>query len=265
MSTVIAEPIGWDVDVVPTEVFYPESDGQPVGETDYHISVIFYLRAALRYFFRRAPRTYVAGNMLFYFEEGNPSAVKAPDVFVVKGIAKHDRRVYKLWEEGVVPCVVFEITSRSTRLEDLGTKKALYEMLGVKEYFLFDPLDEYLRPRLQGFALIGDYYQPIIPGRDGTLISTELGAILRPEDALLRVIDPKTREIMPTIEEASERAAMQLERANAEAQRAIAETQRANAETQRAIAEAQRANAAEAEAARLRSELEQLRRQMAQP
>src|SRR6266508_1661278 len=35
-------------------VHYPESDGKPVGETDFHITVIFYLRQALRHFFRRA-------------------------------------------------------------------------------------------------------------------------------------------------------------------------------------------------------------------
>lgn len=73
--------------------------------------------------------------MLFYYEQGNIAEFKVPDVFVVKGIAKHDRRVYKLWEEQQAPCVVFEITSRGTRLEDLGTKRALYEMLGVRESY----------------------------------------------------------------------------------------------------------------------------------
>ncbi|MCW5860881.1 MAG: Uma2 family endonuclease, partial [Caldilineales bacterium] len=169
-----------------------------------------------------------------YYEEGDSSAVKAPDIFVVKGIDKHDRRVYKLWEEGVAPCVVFEITSRSTRLEDLGSKKALYEMLGVQEYFIFDALNEYLRPRFQGFSLIRGVYRPIHPSRDGAMISTELNAILKPDEALLRVLDPKTGKVVPTVEEAVMEAA----------------------------AEAQRANAAETEATRLRAELERLRGQM---
>ena len=29
---------------------------------------------------------------------------------------------------------------------DIGTKKGLYEMLGVREYFLFDPLDVFVAP-----------------------------------------------------------------------------------------------------------------------
>lgn len=235
MSTVTFRPVERETGFpFPAQISYPESDGQPVGETDNHISAIFYLRAALRLLFSDAPTTYVAGNMLFYYEEGDPTAVKAPDIFVVKGIAKHDRRTYKLWEEGVAPCAVFEITSRSTRLEDLGTKKALYEMLEVKEYFLFDPLDEYLRPRLQGYSLIRGVYRPIHPSRDGALVSAELGAVLRPEGPLLRVVNPKTGKVMPTVEEAVE-------------------------ETQ---VEAMRANAAEAEAARLRDEVERLLRQL---
>ena len=176
-----------------------------------------------------------AGNMLFYYEEGNPAEFKVPDVFVVKGIAKHDRRIYKLWEEKAAPCVVFEITSRSTRLEDLGTKRALYEMLGVREYYLFDPLDEYLRPRLQGFKLVAGIYQPVKPSLDGSLLSRELGLVLRPDGKLLRLVDPATGEPLPTLDEAVNRWKM---RWRPPGQRCAAgsklEAQRAEAEAQRA-------------------------------
>lgn len=49
-----------------------------------------------------------------------------------KGVSKRERRSYKLWEEEVTPCTIFEITSQSTRLEDLATKRGLYELLGVR-------------------------------------------------------------------------------------------------------------------------------------
>ena len=221
-----------------------------MGETDFHINVILYLRQALHYFFRQVERVYAAADMLFYYEEDNPLAFKVPDVFVVKGVAKHDRRVYKLWEEKAAPCTIFEITSRSTRLEDLGTKRGLYEMLRVREYFLFDPLDEYLSPRLQGFRLVGEYYQPMDLAPDGTLFSHELGLTLRPEGTLLRLVDPSSGEAMPTLDEAIELA--------------LAETERAQAETERAQAETERADAAEAELARLHTEMERLRRQYGQ-
>lgn len=236
------------------EIYYPESDGKPMGETDFHISALLYLRQALRYFFRNAPGVYVAADMLFYYEEGNPAAYKVPDVFVVKGIDTHDRRIYRLWVEGVAPCVVFEITSRSTRLEDLGTKRALYEMLGVNEYFLFDPLDEYLRPRLQGFRLAQGFYQPVVPSADGTITSHELDLLLRPDDRILRLVDPIGGTPLPTLDEAVGLMAAAMQRADAEAQRA-------DAEAQRAETEARRADAAEQEQARLQAELQQLRRE----
>lgn len=224
-------------------ITYPETDGQPMGESDVHINVMLYLRQALRYLFRQAEQIYVAANMFLYYEEGNPEARRAPDVFVVKGVVKHDRRIYKLWEEKIVPCVIFEITSRSTRLEDMGAKRGLYELLGVQEYFLFDPRDEYLSPRLQGFRLVEGYYQPFGLSSDGTLLSQELGVILKPEGILLRVVDPATGEEIPTLDEA------------------IGQTQTA---LEQAQSEAKRADQAEAEAARLRAELEQLRRQLGQ-
>ncbi|MBI5715021.1 MAG: Uma2 family endonuclease, partial [Chloroflexi bacterium] len=148
----------------------------------------------------------VAGNLLFYYEEGEPSASVAPDVFVVKGVPKVDRRTYKLWVEKRAPAVVFEFTSRSTRLEDTGNKKTLYAMLGVQEYFVCDPLEEYLTPPLQGFDLKRGDYVRMSPESDGALVSRELGLRLKLENHSLRLIDVKTGEALLTPAEAMEKA-----------------------------------------------------------
>jgi Uma2 family endonuclease len=186
----------------PTQIYYPESDGKPMGETDMHIDALIYLREALRDHFRDDPQMYVAGNMLLYYEEGNPAACVAPDVFVVQGVAKGERRTYRLWDEGQPPAVVFEITSRGSRLEDLGTKRAIYAMLGVREYFLYDPLGEYLRPSLQGYQLQEGEYQRIPPGAEGGLVSRILSLDLRMEDGRLRVFNPAAGERLLTPAEA---------------------------------------------------------------
>jgi len=212
---------------------YPESDGKPVGETDAHRREILEIIAMLEQYFAEQADVYISGNLMFYYEEGNPSAVVSPDVFVVKGVPKGLRRTYKLWEEKQPPVVVFEITSRSTRLEDKGNKRALYAMLGVREYFLFDPLSEYLRPPLQGFRLVGEEYIPIDQAEDGSLISHELGLRMFHEDTFLRLIDLATEQ--PLLRP------LQL----AEARRAAEE----------------RARAAEEEVERLRAELARLRSQ----
>ncbi len=148
------------------QVDYPESDGKPIAETDVHRQAIFDTIVTLSDFFRDRPDVYVTGNLLLYYEAGNPAAAVAPDVFVVFGVAKHLRRTYKVWEEGRAPAVVIEFTSRATALEDQGNKRVLYAWLGVSEYFLCDPLAEYLAPPLQGFRLAEGEYRRL--GADGT-------------------------------------------------------------------------------------------------
>jgi hypothetical protein len=46
---------------------------------------------------------------------------------VVWDIEPKRRRIYKLWEEGKGPTVVFEVTSKSTRREDFGKKMCLLD------------------------------------------------------------------------------------------------------------------------------------------
>ena len=124
-----------------------------MAETDLHRDEMVDLIHALKRRYRDVPDVYVTGNLFFYFVQGDPRAVVAPDLFLVKGVAKGQRRTYKLWQEGRVPSLVIEITSDSTRDEDLSKKKLCYERLGIEEYFLHDPYGDYLDPRLQGYRL----------------------------------------------------------------------------------------------------------------
>src|SRR5260370_12286046 len=126
-------------------VIFPESDGEPMAETEVHILAMVDFIATLRFHYRSRRDVYVIGNMFLYYEEGNPKARKAPDLMVVKGVdTSHPRRVFKIWEEKAAPCVIVEFTSKDTCDEDVGPKMAVYARLGVREYFLFDPLHEYL-------------------------------------------------------------------------------------------------------------------------
>lgn len=132
------------------ETLYPESDGKPIAETEVHRDEIFGLIWVLRQRYRDVSDVHVTGNLFFYYVQREPRFVVCPDVIVVKGVSKHERRTYKLWEEGEVPSLVIEVTSDSTKDEDLHGKKDLYKHLGVEEYILHDPFSEYLRPSLQG-------------------------------------------------------------------------------------------------------------------
>lgn len=234
-------------------VEYPSSDGEPMAETEVHILAILQLLSALRLFFRKQD-VYVVGNIFLYYREGNATARKAPDVMVAKNVGKHERRSFKVWEEKAMPAVIFEITSKETMGVDTVSKPSLYASLGIREYFLFDPLHEYLDPQLVGYRLVDGEYVLIPMNEDGELFSTELEAVLRPEGKFLRIVDPQTSLPVPSLDEAVDLAAQETQRAEQEAQRAEQEAQRAEQE-------AQRADAAEAENLRLRAELEALRQQ----
>ncbi|MCU0493306.1 MAG: Uma2 family endonuclease, partial [Chloroflexaceae bacterium] len=150
------------------------------------------------------------------------------------------------------PCLVIEISSRSTRREDLGKKKFKYAELGVEEYILFDPLSEYLKPPLQGFRLEGDAYVPIQPDAQGGLLLTTLNLRLLREQRMLSMFDAATGERLLRPDDVAE-----AHRAEAAARRA-AETARREEAAARRAAEA-RASTLEAELAQLRAELQRLR------
>jgi Uma2 family endonuclease len=188
------------------EIEYPSSDGKPMAESDLHRNEMVVLIAALRRHFRNAPDGYVGGNLLLYYVEGDSRYCVAPDVFYVPGVPRGLRETFLLWKEGRPPAFVLEVTSRTTRREDLGKKKSLYEQLGVEEYFLHDPLGDYLKPHLQGYRLVKGRYEPVVLAPDGSLFSETTGLTFREEGNELRVIDPKTGQLMPTILEAEDRA-----------------------------------------------------------
>ena len=125
-------------------VVYPE-EAEDADESQHHGRVSIDIAETLIDYFADRPDVYAWRDLFFYYEEGNPAAVVAPDVFVVFGVPKvvtPPRRIYRLWVEGVPPTVVFEITSVSTRDQDIGHKREVYARLGVAEYSLFDPLGE---------------------------------------------------------------------------------------------------------------------------
>ena len=250
MATIPRSKLGRKVD-------YPTSDGKPMAENDFHRDLMMALIQTLEARYAADPTAYVSGNLLLFYEEGNKRKHISPDVFVVRGIAKRKRLYYLAWEEGKGPDLVIEITSKSTRAEDVKKKMALYrDVLRVPEYFLFDPFQDYLKPPMQGYRLVGGQYEAIEPVA-GRLPSVVLDLNLERDGSQLRLHDPVTDRRLPT---PAERIEAEHDRAEAERQRAEAERQRAETEHQRAEAEHQRADQAEAEVDRLRREIEAIRR-----
>ena len=276
---------------LPTDrtVDFPESDGKPMAETDFHRTPMMDLIAILEYRYQDRSDVYVSGNMFLHDNPAKPRKKPiAPDVFVVFGVEKKKRRSYRLWEEGKGPDFVLEIASQKTFRKDLGEKKDWYaSVFGVKEYYLFDPDRRYLPSPLMGYRLREGSYTPISPV-EGRLPSEVLGLELALVGDELKLYDPQKKEWVLKPEEEAEAKAQQAEakaqqeaiarqQAEAKAQQEAKARQQAEAKAQQAETKAQQEakarqqaeakaqqeaiarQQAETELARLRAELERLR------
>jgi len=231
--------------------YLPESDGKPMAETDFHRNLSVYLLDSLEEYYRDDPNTYVSGNMfLYYNDEFEARHSIAPDIFVVKGVEKKARRIYLLEQELKAPDFIMELISRDTKVEDLGNKRFIYASLGVREYFIFDPLSEVLETHLRGYRLEGREYMPLMGSR---LTSEVLKLELIADKGFLRLFDHRTKTFLRSHREseAAVRAAEQAFRV-AEAARQGAEEKAKHEQTARL--------AAESEVKRLREELEKMKR-----
>lgn len=209
MNVTVAEKIESRVILPKTngkrEIFYPESDGKPMAETGIHVNLILELYQTLTTFFRQQNETAIIADMMFYYEEGNPRKCIAPDVMVVCGVGNHLRRTFKLWEEKS-PDVVFEISSRATWRADLQKKFFLYETIGVKEYYIFDPEYDYLKDEpLVAFHLKDGRFEELKIKR-GRIFSPALGLEIVDTGETLRLFSPETKSFLPTMEELSNKA-----------------------------------------------------------
>lgn len=184
-----------------SEIYYPESDGEPMAETDFHINLIIYLQQALEAFFADRPDVYVSGCIMLYYIEGAPDEVVSPDVMVCFGVPKGNRRTYKVWEESdVIPSVIFEITSRKTLVKDRIEKRQLYEMLGVQEYFILNPEPTKQFPALIAYRLENGRLE-MIPIESWRVHSELLGLDIVDTGNSLRLFNPNTDKLLPTAKE----------------------------------------------------------------
>ncbi len=220
------------VKAAPT-VVYPESDGKPMAETDRHRRLIMDFILMLEDHFKDVNDVYVSGDLLMYYEEGNIYKSVAPDVFVVFGVSKKERRTYRTWEEGRTPDFVLEAASPSTYRKDITDKKELYaSILGVREYYIYDPYAE-ITPHFQGYRLIDGIYEPI-EFVDERLPSTVLGLELGERDGNLSLYDASRSEWISPPKARAEQAEIRV--AQQEQARQQAETRAENAEAELAKA-----------------------------
>jgi Uma2 family endonuclease len=235
------------------EIFYPSSDGEPLAESYDHLYVIMTTLAMLLAHLKGQQATVLADQFLYY-AQGFPRLRVAPDVMVIFDVEPGGRDNYKIWEEGQVPSVIFEMTSPGTQRKDDVEKKHLYESLGVTEYWQFDPRGEWIPDKLRGFRLQGDeelVYAPISDNLSQVLqlrlvVEGKIIAFYRLDDGVkllpLAELNIALEQQVEQTEEASQRAEEASQRAEEASQRAEAESQRADREAQKAVEASERAD-----------------------
>ncbi|MBC8121012.1 MAG: Uma2 family endonuclease [Gemmatimonadaceae bacterium] len=206
---------------------YSAGDGLPVAETFWHLYAILITLEVLRQFLANQRATVLANQFLYYAQDF-PQLRVAPDVMVIFGVEPGGRDNYKTWEEGQIPSVVFEITSKSTQAKDQGEKKNLYAGLGVTEYWLFDPKGEWIAEQLQGYRLHtfeedGDLINRYVPITDDTCIPLGLHLVIEGTLIGFYRLDTGEKLLIPSelaarLEQSEQRAEQAEQRAEQERQ-----------------------------------------------
>ncbi|MGF1496610.1 MAG: Uma2 family endonuclease [Elainellaceae cyanobacterium] len=214
-SPLTDEEVAHGIELPPSNLY---SDEPPL-ETDLHRNQIDLLIRLLKYWWRDRPGFYISGNLTVYYnmQQLKSRDFRGPDVFVVLGTEKKDRRSWAIWDEGgKYPNVVIELLSNSTEKVDKGTKKDLYQNVWrVPEYYWFHP--DTLE--FAGFRLAGGEYEAIAPDDKGQLSSNQLGLQLGIHERQLRWFTAEG-DLIPLPEEVeSQRAEQERQRAEQAQQR----------------------------------------------
>lgn len=211
---------------------YPFEDS-PMPDSNLHFRVRCHLCQVAETRFAQVPGVSIGSDTALYFEEGNRTAVVAPDLFVAFGRTHGAvERSYKVWEEGAVPALALEIVSKSNWRKDVDAKRRLYEALGISEYWIIDLIGRLARP-ITGLRLAPDgRYREIKERPAGGRLSEVLGLELLIRDGECRLRDPQTGEVVPTYAEA--------QAAQREAQAAQREAQAAREAAEARVAELER-------------------------
>ncbi|MGB7413271.1 MAG: Uma2 family endonuclease [Thermosynechococcaceae cyanobacterium] len=195
-----------DIKRLPSNLY---SDEPPL-ETDFHRDQIDLLIRLLKYWWRDLHDFYITGNLTVYYNEQQLKSrdFRGPDIFIVLGVEKKDRRSWVVWDEGgKYPNVVIELLSDSTASVDRGEKKRLYQDIWrVPDYFWFHPETM----EFAGFHLVEGRYEAIAPNEAGQLWSEQLQLYLGIETQQLRWFS-KQGNLIPLPEE-QERQAKEQER-----------------------------------------------------
>ena len=222
LSTFIGEQ-----DKKTSEIFYPSSDGKPMADSTQQYKLIVLLVEGLKILFSENENVFIAGDLLWYPQEGNPKKCVAPDAMVVLGRPDHDRPSYKQWEEAnMPPQVVFEVLSHSNTYSEMAQKAMFYDKYGVDEYYVLDCV----KPHFEVWIRY-DTELELIEAKATTWTSKLLNITIKTsENNKVQLFYPDGRKFLTTKELQLEKQQAELEKQQAELEKQQAELEKQQAE-----------------------------------
>jgi Uma2 family endonuclease len=227
----------------------PSEDGVPL-ETNWHVMQMTLLMQSLKWHWRERSDFFVGGNMFVYWDEtlARNKYFRGPDVFAVKDGVDNERtrEHWEVWtENGRFPDLIVELISKSTRKNDLTTKKQVYEeSFETPDFVAYDPDSKefFVWHKKDG------RFQRVTANKQGRYRLAGIGLWIGPWHG---TFDDRQDDWIRFFDSAGNLVLMRGEAADL---RADVEKARADAEAARADAEAARADALAAELARLKSQ-----------
>jgi Uma2 family endonuclease len=238
------EVVEQEIPLTPEDLLDPQP-GDEIPQSDPHAQVVTTLYQMLKRHYEPVQDVVIFFDMKIVW--GIPGLPEpSPDLAILRGLPRREgRSIYKVPEEGVLPCLIIEAVSFSDAAmykNDHEEKVRIYQRAGIPEYLIIDPPFPPNDPlTLTAYRLAPDgRYRRIDPDPMGRIHSETTNLFFAPSEdgRTVRVGDAGTGEWLLTGSE--EQAA-----------RKVAE--------ERAVREAEGRKAAEAEIARLRAELERLK------
>jgi colicin import membrane protein len=264
------------VPLTPEDVLHPQEDDFIV-QNEAHTEDCYYLRTVLCAHLANHPGIHVLhDHRIDWGVEG--LGAHGPDFAVIEGFPANwdrSRGTFYVAEFDAHPLLVLEVTSPTTRDQDLDDKVDEYYQAGVPFYAIVDRLyHDGERPRLLAYRAGERGYERLKPDAQGWLALEPIGLFLAFEGEKLVCRDAQGRRLLDyqetvqayraevqTRQEAEARAEQERARAEAEAQARQQAEQRAQAEAQAREAEVQARQQAEERIHQLEIELNRLRGQ----
>jgi len=207
--------------VTTEEIIYPCSDGQPMADSTIQYKLIVTIKEGCELLFKDDPNVFVAADLLWYPVERRNDISQAPDIMVIFGRLKEDRRSYlQFSEDNIAPQVVFEIRSFSDNQTKMSKKFSFYNRYGVEEYYLYDPAEN----ELIGWQRIEGVLEVIEPIEGW--ISPRLGVRFELPETGLEIYRPDGEKFL-SYSELDQQRELERRRAEEASQRAEEASQRA--------------------------------------